>query len=683
MDLKYKPDTHFKDIGKLNKKEASKEIDALRESINHHDYLYYVKNQPAISDAVYDKLFARLEALETAYPDLKTPDSPTVRIGTEPVSTLKKVHHRSPLLSLQATLEHHDIELFLDTARRRGHNKTVHYCLEPKFDGLSVEVVYDRGLFSYGATRGNGEVGEDISHNLKTIHTLPLALQHANEVPKSFSVRGEVFMPKPGFVALNRRRVEHGEEPFANPRNAAAGLMRQHESRQAAEKPLDIFFYEILAMDEEPPKTHQQVLHALSRWGLKTSPLNDSATSLKQIEAYHRKLAERRDDLEYEIDGIVIKIDDHALREAMGERDRNPRWALAWKFEPREEITRVEDITVSVGRTGVLTPVALLQPVDVGGVTVSRATLHNADEVKRKDIRVGDRVRIIRAGDVIPEVKERLKQSGKKRAKQFAMPTHCPVCHSRVVHEGAFHICTAGLACPAQLTGHIIHYGARDTMDINHLGAKTVEQLVKRGMVHNLADLYSLSVDDIESLEGFARHSAEQLFESIQQARQPRLDRFLYALGIPHVGRRMARQLAEVFLSLDAITNAKRRYIENIPGIGAEIAEAVADFFADRANRDVLKRMHKAGVNVQPMPQRRKQPLKDKTFVFTGTLESLTRDEAREQVEALGARATTSISNETSFVVVGKRPGNKRDEAQNLGIVQINEKEFLHMLEEM
>lgn len=680
MDFKRNPDTHFKGIDKLGKKEATEEIRALREGINYHDHLYYVKDSPKISDAVYDKLFQRLQDLEEAFPNLRSGDSPTVRVGAEPVSQLKKIKHKVPLLSLQASLDEKNIESFLKTACKKADSQSIKYVLEPKFDGLSVEVIYEKGHFKYGTTRGNGEVGEDISHNLKTIHALPLSLQHRDDAPATLAVRGEVFMPRDGFMALNKRRVERDEEPFANPRNAAAGLMRQYKSRQVARKPLSLFFYEILALDGDLPPTHEEVLKQLSRWGLKTSPLNESASSLKQIEDYHRKLAERRDHLDYEIDGIVIKVNDHSLREALGTRDRNPRWAIAWKFEPRKEVTQVEDIAVQVGRTGILTPVALLQPVDIGGVTVSRATLHNEGEVQRKDIRVGDRVHIIRAGDVIPEVEERVKQSGRKRGEVFKMPKRCPVCNSEVVREGAYHLCAAGLSCAAQLRGHIQHYAARDAMNIDHLGEKAADQLVRREMVHNLADLYTLDTDDFKSLDGFAERSATQLYDAIQGAKKPRLDRFLFALGIPLVGRKVAKQLAGEFRSLEKLADASEWEIAKIPGIGLEVAAATANFFADDNNREVLERMRKSGVCVQSMPRHGKQSLKGKTFVFSGGLDKMTRDEAKERVEALGARTTSSISGETDYLVVGEDPGSKLDEAKEKGVKRLDEKEFLKLL---
>ncbi|KPP98879.1 NAD-dependent DNA ligase LigA [Marinobacter sp. HL-58] len=608
MDFRSKPDTNFRNIDDLTEKEAAEEARALRDGINYHDHLYYVKNAPKISDAVYDQLFQRLEDLEAAFPDLKTEDSPTVRIGAEPVSKLTKIRHAAPLLSLQATLECKAVESFLRTARDKSGTTSVRYCLEPKFDGLSVEVVYHDGRFKHGSTRGDGMVGEDISHNLKTIRSLPLCLQEADGASGRVAVRAEVYMSREGFVALNRQRVERGQDTFANPRNAAAGMMRQLESRNVAGKPFDIVFYEILAADSQLPPTHCEVLDQLSRWGLRVSPLNDSGSSLEDIRAFHQDLAKRRDVLDYEIDGIVVKVDDHGLRDELGNRHRNPRWAIAWKFEPCEEVTTVADIVVQVGRTGILTPVALLQPVDVGGVTVSRATLHNANEVRRKDIRVGDCVRVIRAGDVIPEIEKRIGQKGSKRAAPFSMPRRCPACGSKVQRKGAYYLCNAGLSCPAQLVTRLQHFASRDAMDIKHLGEHTAAQLVERGLVHDLADLYGLTVEDLESLDGFAERSAKQLHDAIQGAKKPPLDRFLYALGIRHVGQRVARQLANEYGALESLAAAGQQDIGNIPDIGKETAESVADFFADHQNRDVLNRLYKAGMDVQPMPGKHRQP---------------------------------------------------------------------------
>jgi len=681
MDFKKKPRTQFKDIDELSKKEAREEAEALREGIEYHNYLYYVKNKPRISDATYDRLFHRLQELEEAFPELQSDTSPTRRVGAPPVDSLKKVEHTEPMLSLNAGLEEAEARDFDDFIHRHTEGKKITYVLEPKFDGLSVEVVYEDGVFQYGATRGDGETGEDISENLKTIGSIPLQLRKEEDIPSFLAVRGEVFMSKSGFQQLNKERIERGEESFANPRNAAAGTMRQLDSKQVAGKPLDIIFYEILKVEGEEFSSHWEVLQQFPRWGLKTDTHNKRCSSFKEIKKYHRKLAEGRDDLDYEIDGIVIKVDEYGQRDALGIRQRSPRWAFAWKFPPKEEVTTLEDIVVQVGRTGMLTPVALLQPVDVGGVTVSRATLHNEEEVRKKDVRPGDTVRIARAGDVIPEVVERVKERGKKRGKKFSMPEHCPVCDAEVVKEGAYYFCPAGLSCPAQQIGRVIYYASRDALDIEGLGEETATDMVHQGMVQDIADLYQLTVDDILELEGFAQKSATQLYEAIQGTKGPRLDRFLYALGIRHVGKRVARVLAQKYRSLDKIMQADKEDLEETPEIGPEIAQSVAQFFGQEENRKVLERLGEAGVEVGAMPpSKEKQALKGKTFVFTGALEHYTRDEAQQRVEELGGRATSSVSGETDYVIAGEDPGSKLDEAKEQKVKIIHEKEFERMV---
>ncbi|MDZ7700395.1 MAG: NAD-dependent DNA ligase LigA [Deltaproteobacteria bacterium] len=451
MDFKKNPTKTFKDIDQMTQQEARKEVDALREGIDYHDYLYYVKNQPEISDARYDKLFHRLQELEDAFPDLQSDQSPTQRVGAKPVSELRKVEHATPMLSLNAGLDEKEIKRFIDFVRRHIEGENVEFVLEPKFDGFSVELVYENGELKYGATRGDGETGEDITRNLKTIHTIPLRLRNGNGTPDVLSVRGEVFMRKQGFQELNKERIEKGEDPFANARNAAAGTMRQLDPKNVADKPLDILFYDILYIEGDELTSHWDVLKHFPRWGLKTDTNNRKASSFKEIRSYHERLSEKRDDVEYDIDGIVIKLNNYTQRERLGVRQRSPRWAMVWKFPPKEEITTLEDIVVQVGRTGMLTPVALLQPVDVGGVTVSRATLHNEDEVKKKDVRPGDTVRIARAGDVIPEVVERIPKPGQKRQEAFAMPGKCPACGADVYREGAYYFCSGRLTCPLKL----------------------------------------------------------------------------------------------------------------------------------------------------------------------------------------------------------------------------------------
>lgn len=685
MDFRKNPKTEFKPIEQIGKEEAAKECAALREGIHYHDHLYFVKNRPEISDAVYDRLFRRLQALEQAHPEFRSPDSPTLRVGAEPVSRLKKVRHAAPMLSLEGTLEETAVRAFCQMTRRHAGASEILYALEPKFDGFSVEVVYERGGFRAGSTRGNGEAGEDISHNLKTIGSVPLTLMNTEQAPRFLAVRGEVFLSKKGFLALNKKRIERGEDPFANPRNAAAGMMRQLDSRKVAGMPLDVYFYEILALErEEPaPSTHRAAIRQFVRWGLKVSPLNRTVSSYEEIHEYHRSLAERRDRLDYDIDGIVIKMDDYALRERMGMRERNPRWAIAWKFPPREEITLLEDIMISVGRTGMLTPSALLRPVDVGGVTVSRATLHNEDEVRRKDVRAGDWVRIIRAGDVIPEVKERVEQPGERRGAPFSMPERCPACGSAVVREGAYSLCTAGLSCPAQLASRIRHFASRNAMNIEHLGEKTAEQLVERGMARDLADLFYLSVEELKALEGFAEKSARLLHDAVHSAKHPRLDRFLYALGIRHVGSRIARLAANDLITLEAVVAADKERLRKIPDIGVEIADSIVHFFRQKENREVLRKMAKAGIEVLAMPTRPQAlPLKDKTFVLTGALETLTRQAAKERIEALGGRVASSVSRETDYLVVGKNPGSKIEEAGRLRIETLDEAAFRKMIGE-
>jgi len=685
MDFKHNPKTDFKDIDKLSKKEAEQQIKDLREGIEYHNYLYYVKNKPKISDSTYDKLFKRLQELEEAFPEFQSDTSPTRKIGAPPVDKLKKIEHTVTMLSLNAALEKEEARDFDDFIHRNTDQKQINYVVEPKFDGLSVEIVYKNGEFKYGATRGDGQTGEDISENIKAIGAVPLRLHKENgrEIPSFLAVRGEVFMPKDAFQEMNKKRVERGENPFANPRNAAAGTMRQLDSRKVADKPMDIYFYEILRVDGQEFSFHWEVIQQLPKWGLKIDKVNRKCSSFKEVEEYREELSRKRDDLEYEIDGIVIKVDDYKLRENLGTRQRSPRWALAWKFPPKKEVTTLEDIVVQVGRTGMLTPVALLQPVDVGGVTVSRATLHNEDEVYNKDVRPGDRVRIARAGDVIPEVVERIKEPGKKRGQKFSMPEKCPVCGSEVFKEGAYYFCSAGLTCTAQLIGHIMHYASRDAMNIEGLGEKIVKKLVDKDMVKDVADLYHLSVEDFKKLEGFAQKSAKNLHQAIQGSKKVRLDRFLYALGIRHVGQHMARVLAREFSTLENLEKAGEDDLQGIKETGPQIARSVHHFFKQEQNQKVLKELKQAGVKGEPIKTKGKSlPLEGKKFVFTGGLDDFTRDKAKQAVEDLGGRATSSVSGETDYLVKGEDPGSKLEEAKNQDVKILDEEEFKKLLKE-
>jgi DNA ligase (NAD+) len=679
MDFKRDPKTKFKDVEKMNKNEAKEEIEALQEDIEYHNYLYYVKNQPKISDSTYDKLFHRLQKLEEAFPEFQSETSPTRKVGAPPVDRLKKVEHSVPMLSLNAALSEKETEEFDQFIRRNLIDKKVEYVAEPKFDGFSVEVVYRDGVFQRGSTRGDGRVGEDISENLKTIGPLILRLQkpEKQELPAFLAVRGEVFMPKKAFQEMNKQRIERGEEPFANPRNAAAGIMRQLDSKKVADKPLNIIFYEILGVGGMAFSSHWEELGQFPKWGLKTTPYNRRCSSVKDVKNYWEKLADQREDLDYEIDGVVIKLDDLEARDRLGTRQRSPRWALAWKFPPKEEETRMVDIVVQVGRTGMLTPVALLEPVEVGGVTVSRATLHNQDEVRKKDVRPGDKVRVARAGDVIPEVVERIRERGRRRNREFSMPEKCPVCGSDVLREGAYYFCPAGLSCQAQLVGHILHYASRDAMNIEGLGEKIVRQMVEKELVKEVADLYRLSEKDLKTLEGFADKSAKNLYESIQGAKTARLDRFLYAIGIRHVGEHVARVLAQEYRSLDNLRNAGLEELITIREVGPEIVQSLDKFFKQKENIRSLRNLFEAGVQVKEMPKsQRDLPLKGETFVFTGKLEGFSRDEARNLVERLGARVTSSVSKETDFLVAGEDPGSKLDQAKKFKVKILDEDEF-------
>ncbi|HMB17234.1 MAG TPA: NAD-dependent DNA ligase LigA [Pelovirga sp.] len=677
-DFKENPQTDFRKIEHLSKKQAREEIEALREGIEYHNHCYYVKNDPVISDATYDKLFQRLQKLEEAFPELQSDNSPTRRIGAAPVAKLKRITHHAPMLSLNAVLEENDIEEWFDFVTRSSKEKNHKYVVEPKFDGVSVEVVYEDGRFQYGATRGDGQTGEDISANLRTVRSLPLQLQ-SQDIPRMLSLRAEIFLPQEAFQQINQERLENGQEPFANPRNACAGIVRRLASKTVAQRPLDIYFYEILHCEGQEFSSHWKKLEAFAEWGLKTNPHNKIFSDHSKITTYREKLIALRDELGYEIDGIVIKVNSHQIREQLGTRHRSPRWAIAWKFAPKQEITRLEKIVVQVGTSGILTPVALLQPVDVGGVTVSRATLHNADEIRKKDLRKGDRVRIARAGDVIPEVIERIERPN-KNAHKFHMPDQCPSCETNVIREGAYFICPADLRCPAQLRGRLQHYGSREALDITHLGEKTVGQLVQRNMVTSLADLYHLNPEDLEKLDLFGNKNARQLYEAIQETKKPRLDRFLYALGIRHVGRRMAQILAEKFTTFDNIRQASREQLIEIQDVGEKIADSLISFFSE--NQETLEDLEDAGVKVQKMPggNEGKLPLKEKTLVFTGSLENYTRSEAQQAVEDLGGHATSSISSHTDYLVRGVEPGQKLDEAKEKDVTILDEKGFRKLL---
>jgi DNA ligase (NAD+) len=663
----------------MTKAEAKRRVEQLAREIREHDHRYYVLDRPTISDAAYDRLFRELQDLEARFPDLRAPDSPTQRVGGGLRTAFRKAPHLQAMLSISTLKDREEVLEFDGRVRKGLEVERVTYVAEPKFDGLSVELVYEDGLFVRGSTRGDGETGEDITENLRTIRALPLRLAAGGPRPRgTIAVRGEALMTLREFAAWNRRQIEQGEEPAPNPRNAAAGSVRQLDPRITASRRLDLYAYEVMAAGGLTLRTQSEVLDALRGWGFHVEQGVRVCDGIEDALRYHDELQQRREQLEDEIDGVVIKVDRRDWQELLGMRSRSPRWAVAFKFPPRIEVTKVLDIVVQVGRTGKLTPVASLQPVDVSGVTVSRATLHNADEVLRKDVRVGDTVRVRRAGDVIPEVVEVLQEKRPRGTSAFAMPAKCPVCGAAVEREGAYHVCTNGLACRAQLEGHVIHFAARGAMDIAGLGEKTVKQLIEQGLVQDLADLYALTPIDFAALEGFAEKSIESMMAALEASKRPRLDRFLFALGIQHVGETVARLLADHFGALAPLMDAGAEGLQAIHGIGPEVAESVAHFFASRRNRKVIERLLKSGLKpVHEARVRGPQPLAGQIMVFTGGLENLTRPEAQKRAEDAGARIASAISKRVTLVVAGPGAGSKLDEARKLKLEVIDEAEFL------
>jgi DNA ligase (NAD+) len=673
----------------MTKAEAKKRIEQLADEIRAHDVRYFAHDRPSISDAAYDKLMRELKALEEEHPDLRPADSPTQRVGSAMRAAFKKVAHVRAMLSLDSLMAETEVREFDGRVRKAlGTDEglfaePITYMAEPKFDGLSIELIYEDGVLVRGSTRGNGEVGEDVTENLRTIRSIPLRLLDDGPAPGRkgvLSVRGEALLTLAGFEALNAKLIQDGEEPFANARNAAAGTVRQLDPSITASRHLDFYAYEIMA-GGGAIATQKDMLDALRGWGFHVEKNVKRCIGIDQAVAFHAALGEKRDALPYEIDGAVFKVDRRDWQDALGMRSRSPRWAVAFKFPPRVEVTKLLGIVVQVGRTGKLTPVAMLQPVDVSGVTVSRATLHNQDEIDRKDVRVGDTVRVRRAGDVIPEVVEVLKDKRPRGTQAFEMPSKCPVCGGKVEREGAYHLCTNGLSCPAQIERHISHFVSRGAMDIVGLGSQTVRQLLEQKLVRDLADVYGLTAIDLSGLEGFAEKSIENLMAAIDKSKRPRLDRFLYALGIEHVGETVARLLANHYGAVDALFEADLDDLQSIKGIGPEVAQSVFDFFHSARNRKVLERLKAAGV--KPVHEKRAkgpQPFAGEVMVFTGSLEAMPRPEAQRKAEEAGATISSTISKKVTLVVAGPGAGSKLAEAGRHRITVIDEAAFLKRL---
>ena len=658
-------------------KEIQERVEKLREEIRRYDYYYYVLNQPLISDAEYDKLFRELLELERQYPELVTPDSPTQRVGAPPAEEFAPVEHAIPMLSLANCFDDEELEEWDDRVRRMLGGEPVEYVCEPKLDGLSVELVYVDGVFTVGSTRGDGRVGEDVTRNLRTIKQVPLRLFPLNgKVPKLLEARGEVYMEKEAFRRLNEERERAGEPLFANPRNAAAGSLRQLDPNVTASRPLKIFFYAMGRAEGIEIRSQVELLTTFPKLGLPVNPLWKLCKTLDEVKAFYRELLAMRHELPYEADGMVVKVNDFAQREILGEVSRAPRWAIAYKFPAEEATTRVLDIVVQVGRTGALTPVAILEPVEVSGATVSRATLHNEDEIRRKDIRIGDWVIVRRAGEVIPEVVKSIPERRTGAEKEFKMPERCPACGGPVVRPpGEVAYRCENLSCPARIKESIRHFASRRAMDIEGLGEKLVDKLVETGLVRKLSDIYRLKKEDLVNLERMGEKSAQNLLEQIERSKNAGLARLIFALGIRYVGEHLAEVLAEHFPSLEALSNATYEELIQIPEIGPRIAQSIVDFFRNEENRKLIQELKELGVKTEA-EKPKEGPLSGKTFVFTGALSAFTREEARRLVESLGGRVASSVSRKVDYVVVGTDPGEKLRKAQELGITILTEEEF-------
>ncbi len=658
-------------------------IQQLREQLNRHSYLYYVRDNPEIPDSEYDRLYRELQQLESKHPKLISPDSPTQRVGELPLKSFSQVTHRIPMLSLDNVFSEDELKAFFKRIHDRLEQETeLDINAEPKLDGLAVSLVYQKGLFVQAATRGDGATGENVTQNVKTIHSVPLRLT-GKGYPELLEVRGEVFMPKAGFNKFNQRALENGDKTFVNPRNAAAGSLRQLDPKITASRPLAFYCYSTGAAENGAlPDTQNEVLSQLQQWGLPVCPEVKLIKGIKGCMRYYETIQSQRDDLPYDIDGVVYKVNKLAFQDRLGFVARAPRWAIAHKFPAQEEVTYISSVDFQVGRTGALTPVARLEPVFVGGVTVSNATLHNMDEIERKDIRIGDKVFIRRAGDVIPEVVRVVPGSRSKKVRKIKLPQHCPVCGSDIerIEGEAVARCTGGLICKAQRTEAIKHFASRKAMDIDGLGDKLVEQMVESGMIETIVDLYRLKADEIAGLERMGQKSADNLIAAIDHSRKPALAKLVYALGIREVGEATARSLASSFENLQAIMDTDEDSLQQIQDIGPVVAKHIIHFFAQEHNQRVIKQLLKL-IDIQlPKAAKTKQVLAGKTFVITGTLPAMTRDQAKELLQSAGATVTASVSAKTDYLLAGDKAGSKLAKAEKLGVEVIDEARLKQLL---
>jgi DNA ligase (NAD+) len=660
-------------------------INDLCDQLNYHNIRYYVHDDPSISDSDYDKLFRELQNLESEHPHLVTADSPTQRVGAEPLVEFGSITHRTPMLSLSNAMDANEIQQFHGQVQKGLGIKKIEYVAEPKLDGLAVELVYEDGIFVSGSTRGNGEVGEDITHNLKTIKTIPLKLQEGYKIPSLLEVRGEVFILHKDFKMMNEKRLENGEQPFANPRNSAAGSLRQLDPTITAMRPLRIFCYSPGIIEGVKFKSQKRFLATLPQWGFPVNPIIKTGYGVSFLKKYYVNIEAIRNDLDYDIDGVVFKVNSFSHQDELGMRSRSPRWAIAGKLKAQQVTTTILDIEASVGRTGAVTPVAKLHPVDVGGVIVSNATLHNQDEIDRKDVRIGDTVLIQRAGDVIPEVVKAILDKRPNGTHSYKLPAHCPVCNHRVhrAEDEAVARCQ-NMACPAQIKGRIQHFISKNCMDIDGFGEKLVDQLVEKGHIMSVADIFNITHDQLASLERMGEKSATNVISAIETAKPTTFARFIHALGIRNVGEHSGKILERAFSGdLEKLTSSTITDLTQIHEIGKVMAQSIIDFFVDPTNLYLIQSCLDAGVSFETVEEIKPSGITGKIFVFTGSLLKFTRKEAQRMVEKLGARASGSVSKKTDFVVVGPGAGSKLDSANLLDIDVLTEEEFLKMMKEL
>lgn len=661
--------------------DAEKDIEELKQKIRYHDYRYYVLNAPVISDYEYDQMMRKLKSLEERYPQFKMPDSPTQRIGGKPLEKFEKIKHKTPMFSLEDAFSPDEVREFDKKVKRFlkfPSEKDISYSVEPKFDGLSISLIYENGILKQASTRGDGITGENVTQNVRTIKNIPLKLI-VKKPPVYLDIQGEAIMFKQDFANINKEREETGLPLFANPRNAAAGSIRQLDPKEAAKRSLRMFTYSIReASSDVQFKKQSEALELLKEWELPVNELNKLCLSVEEAIEYKEMFTQKKYELPYEIDGMVFKVNEIDYQSRLGHTTKSPRWAIAYKFPPEQVTTTIKDIKVNVGRTGILTPVAILEPVNISGVVVSKATLHTWDEVRKKDIRIGDKVFLERAGDVIPEIIKPITEKRTGKEKIISEPKKCPVCHAHAIRDGAYFRCP-NISCPAQIKESIKHFASKRAMNIDGLGDKLAEQLVGKNIIKNVADIYDLDNKIIADLERMGEKSAQNLIDAIKNTKNITLAKFLFALGIRHVGEHIARVLAKHFGNLKNIEVAEKEELLSIEGIGEEVAQSIYDFFREQKNIQTIKKLLKAGVK----PSEEKiviSLISGKSFLFTGTLHTITRDEAKDRVEALGGMVKNSVSKDLDYVVIGENPGSKKDKAKQWGLNCIDEETFIKLL---